>query len=105
MAKFNFRGTGIVVYGAKRDNHGIYSGSWSGIPDQGWYAAYHSVKLDEGDEQYYSGQASPGVFGNSIYSVSDLDPAKDHTIVRRRLLSLPPRHLLISDSKSRIDRT
>lgn len=58
-----FNGTGIRVYGAKRDNHGTYS-----------------VKLDDGTPQLLAGLGD-SAFQALLYQVGGLSDNKQHELV------------------------
>ncbi|KIY48527.1 hypothetical protein FISHEDRAFT_73497 [Fistulina hepatica ATCC 64428] len=62
-ASFLFNGTGVQIYGAKRNNHGQYT-----------------VSLDNGTENVFDGYSATNLFQQVLYSASSLSDVK-HTVV------------------------
>ncbi|KAK4685712.1 hypothetical protein P7C73_g4437, partial [Tremellales sp. Uapishka_1] len=64
-----FNGTAVYIYGAKRDNHGVYT-----------------AQLDGGNLQYIVGYANPSEFQQVIYTAAGLSATSEHTL---RLTNVP----------------
>ena len=83
---FTFNGTAVYIYGAKRFNHGIYSGKH--VPSSKLDLFSLSVSLDGGDALLQSGRgAASGDFQALLYQKEDLDPAVEHNVVVTNLPS------------------
>ena len=78
-ASFNFKGTSVWIYGAKRNNHGGYSIDFDGQD----YPPY-----DGQDDPAFDGQAHPtfdgfndgGLFQQVLFSAVELDNTKPHSL-------------------------
>ncbi|WVR09747.1 hypothetical protein IAU60_006823 [Kwoniella sp. DSM 27419] len=61
--QLKFNGTGVVVYGAKRFNHGVYG-----------------VVVDGADVEYFSGYSGPAIFQQEMYRRDNLTAGVEHVI-------------------------
>jgi hypothetical protein len=76
----DFNGTDIWVYGAKRDNHGNYSGL-SRFLNRLRSVTKEVVSLDGGEPVIQSGlKAKPETYQSLLYQATKLDPNSPHHI-------------------------
>jgi hypothetical protein len=75
-----FNGTAIYIYGAKRDNHGLYS-SKSNHVDFAMTEYDDIAQLDGGNIQYQLGYSETDDIQALLYSAGGLSPNSEHTIV------------------------
>ena len=59
-----FTGSGITIYGAKRENHG-----------------YYSTQLDNGNTAFVLGQSANDQFQKVLFQAGGLSVNKTHTVV------------------------
>ena len=90
--EITFKGSGVTVYGAKRNNHGMYTGqSDSGhthiMLDVPGVNVLSSVQMDNGAVETRSSWSAENVFQSVLYSITGLTPTVQHTLVGRTSIS------------------
>ena len=80
---FNFNGTAVYMYGGRRSNHGLYSGTSTGIP-----AAVQltdvTVEIDDTSLEYQSSYGIPDEVRQLLFSATGLSADRGHTVVSNR---------------------
>jgi len=77
-----FNGTAVYVYGAKRTNHGFFSGESKPCD-----IADVLAQLDGGSVALISSFANPNEFQQVIFSAGGLSANQEHTVVSLRSLT------------------
>jgi hypothetical protein len=83
---FTFNGTAVYIYGAKRSNHGTYSGKRF-FRNNKAVLANLTVSLDGGDPLLQLGRTDPRTIQALLYEQQDLDPNREHIVVVTNLPS------------------
>jgi hypothetical protein len=83
-----FNGTAVAIYGAKRYNHGVYSGEFSGTMKRA--VLRDLVSLDGSQPWLQSGGENKEEFQALLFKQADLDESKEHTVVITNLPSKSP---------------
>lgn len=91
-----FNGTEIWVYGAKRGNHGNYSGAFA-YTVYGDHLAYRVVSLDGSGPVTQSGMIpDPGTYQSVLYQATGLNANTPHHIQVTNLPGKSPNPMLAS---------
>lgn len=91
-----FNGTEISVYGAKRDNHGNYSGMTIAHLARLKAIADVKVTLDGGEPETQNGlKVNPEAYQSLLYQATKLDVNTIHTI---RVTNLPSKLFILNDN-------
>ncbi|WVQ78962.1 hypothetical protein IAT38_001054 [Cryptococcus sp. DSM 104549] len=66
--EYRFNGSGVALYGAKRDNHGLLTGLFT-------------IIVDGGDELFIDGFNQEALFQQQLFVRTGLDTSKEHVII------------------------
>ena len=77
--RLRFNGTAIYIYGARRGNHGLYSGTYRPNIPYGLLMAI--VKMDNGNPVYQLGYSKFEDIQQLLFYQAGLDANSEHTIV------------------------
>lgn len=80
--RLKFNGTAIYIYGARRGNHGLYSGSYRRVIPYETLMAI--VKMDNGNPVYQLGYSETEDIQQLLFYQAGLDANSEHTIVSDR---------------------
>ena len=83
-----FNGTAVAIYGAKRYNHGVYSGEFSETIERAVLRVL--VWLDGSPPWLQSGGEDKEEFQALLFKQADLDESEEHTVVITNLPSKSP---------------